>query len=398
MVTEEQKIAGYFSDIHLQPDSPQPYYLQLAEQLRNRICRYHLPPGTRLPDIKSLAAMLKVSTKTTNSAYNELLRDNVCIRRAKKGTFVAGKNQSATGIPRRKVCLLYHGIQMSLLEKDAIRAALHNGILHRCHNAGIDLIYLTGDSLETIDFYLKNLQIEVIGIFVLDKDSYPEGINIARVFPGLRVLFFNDTSWDFEQTPRNLFGIFHDDFSGGYMVGNAMCALKPAKLGVIAISQTSDVYRRRANGFMLACRENGYDTAKDITGIWGQDNFSALPEERLTQLQHYGKELAGKLFSREPLCQGIFVPNDFLACGVWDYLSENSLTGKVILSGYDNIYPELSLSRKFSTVSIDFVRMGEKAVEILLSGSDLSMKAVYLPPQLIWRNTENVISNREVMS
>ena len=89
MGIEEQKIAGYFSDIHLQPDSPTPYYLQLAEQLLNRICRYHLPPGTRLPDIKTLAAMLNVSIKTTNSAYNELLRDNVCIRRAQKGTFVA---------------------------------------------------------------------------------------------------------------------------------------------------------------------------------------------------------------------------------------------------------------------------------------------------------------------
>ncbi len=387
MGIEEQKIAGYFSDIHLQPDSPTPYYLQLAEQLRNRICRYHLPPGTRLPDIKSLAAKLNVSTKTTNSAYNELLRDNVCIRRAKKGTFVAGKAQLSTGISRRKVCLLYHGIQMSLLEKDAIRAALHNGILNSCHNAGIDLIYLTGDSLETIDFYQKNLQIEIIGIFVLDKDSYSEGINIARIFPGLRVLFFNDTSGDFDRTPRNLFGIFHDDFSGGYMVGNAMCSCKPAKIGVITISQTSDVYRRRVNGFLLACRENGYNTGTDIVRIWGEDNFSSLPEERLIQLQQYGRQLAGKLFSREAQCRGIFVPNDFLASGVWDYLCENSLNEKVILSGYDNIFPELSLSRKFSTVAIDFFRMGEKAVEILLSGSDLSMKAVYLPPQLIWRNT-----------
>ena len=218
---DNEKVAGYFSDIHLQPDSPTPYYLQLAEQLRSSICRHHLSPGTRLPDIKSLAAMLNVSTKTTNSAYNELLRDNVCIRRAKKGTFVAGKNQVLSGPVRRKVCLLYHGIQMSLLEKDTIRAALHRGIFNRCHNAGIDLIYLTGDSLETIDFYLKNIQIEIIGIFVLDKDSYAEGINIARIFPGLRVLFFNDTSGDFEQTPRNLFGIFHDDFSGGYRFGRA---------------------------------------------------------------------------------------------------------------------------------------------------------------------------------
>ena len=169
------------------------------------------------------------------------------------------------------------------------------------------------------------------------------------------------------------------------MVGNAMSSLKPEKIGIIALSQSSDVYRRRIDGFLLACSENGYDVKRDITEIWGSDNFSSSQEVRLQQLEGYGKELTARLFAKEPRCKGIFTTNDFLACGVWDYLNENAENSDVILSGYDNIYSELSLSRKFSTVSIDFFRMGTKAVEILLSGSDLSMKAIYLPPQLIWR-------------
>jgi GntR family transcriptional regulator len=68
---------------------PRPMYLQLMEQICQRIAVGDWPAGHELPSIRALAADVRVSVITVKRAYLELERQNVILTRQGKGSFVA---------------------------------------------------------------------------------------------------------------------------------------------------------------------------------------------------------------------------------------------------------------------------------------------------------------------
>lgn len=91
--------------IELDRQSPIPLYRQIAEQLRARITRGELVPGTRLPPERRLAAVLGVNRTTVVNAYRELAADGLIIGHVGRGTVVADpgrrydRAESAAGLP-----------------------------------------------------------------------------------------------------------------------------------------------------------------------------------------------------------------------------------------------------------------------------------------------------------
>nr|WP_297457614.1 GntR family transcriptional regulator [uncultured Halomonas sp.] len=73
------------------PKSPmfQPLYRQIKDLLLERIADGEWPPGTFIPSEAALAASYNVSVGTLRKALDELVVDNVVIRRQGKGTAVA---------------------------------------------------------------------------------------------------------------------------------------------------------------------------------------------------------------------------------------------------------------------------------------------------------------------
>lgn len=67
----------------------QPLYKQIKELLLERIASDEWPPGTFIPSEASLAASYDVSVGTLRKALNDLVAENVVIRRQGKGTAVA---------------------------------------------------------------------------------------------------------------------------------------------------------------------------------------------------------------------------------------------------------------------------------------------------------------------
>jgi len=356
-----------------------PMYQQLADQIRTRIRGAHLKPGFRLPDIRTLAELASVSIRTVNSAFDILLRERTCIRRPKAGTFVAGESKPSKS-QRKKVCMIYHKNSMKIVEGEAVRSQLHIGIQEKCQELGLSLIYFTGDPVEMIEFYKADKRLEILGIFLLDRASYEEGINLAKIYPDMRIVYFNDIQDNFEQTPRNFFGIFHDDFSGGYLVGNAVASIKPRCIGVVSQEQQSRTYEHRIAGFELALQENGYVGAKTL---WkNQSKYKRL--QTLDELQEMGRILTFELLQIHQEMDAVFAPNDFLAAGAVSAIGDFHAGHRIQVFGYDNIFPEISRQNNFSTVSIDFYRMGRRGIEVICSAIDIP-KSVYLPPTLIPR-------------
>ena len=83
-----------------QPDSPEfdfilsqavgrPMYLQIMDQVQQRVAVGDWAPGTKLPSIRELAVALHVSVITVKRAYLELERNGLIVTQQGKGSWVS---------------------------------------------------------------------------------------------------------------------------------------------------------------------------------------------------------------------------------------------------------------------------------------------------------------------
>ncbi len=98
----------------LDPAASQPPFEQLRCQIATRAASGDLPPGTRLPTVRALAAELGVAVNTVARAYRELEADGVVVTEGRRGTFLA----------------LVHGARPAATDaaKDYVHAARHLGL------------------------------------------------------------------------------------------------------------------------------------------------------------------------------------------------------------------------------------------------------------------------------
>jgi GntR family transcriptional regulator len=66
-----------------------PMYLQIIEQIKERIAVGDWPRGAEIPSIRQLAATLRVSVITIKRVYQELEREGVIITQQGKGSAVS---------------------------------------------------------------------------------------------------------------------------------------------------------------------------------------------------------------------------------------------------------------------------------------------------------------------
>ena len=79
------------SHVQLDEESKLPAYVQIRNQLRDRILHGDLPAGTRLPPERALAQSLGVSRTTVVSAYDELEADGLAKGYVGRGTIVVAE-------------------------------------------------------------------------------------------------------------------------------------------------------------------------------------------------------------------------------------------------------------------------------------------------------------------
>jgi DNA-binding transcriptional regulator YhcF (GntR family) len=73
----------------LDPAASEPPYEQLRRQIASRAASGDLPPGTRLPTVRALAAELGLAVNTVAKTYRALESDGVVRTEGRRGTFVA---------------------------------------------------------------------------------------------------------------------------------------------------------------------------------------------------------------------------------------------------------------------------------------------------------------------
>ncbi len=77
------------SDIVISQSDGRPMYLQIMEQVRQRVAVGEWAPGNEIPSIRQLAMDLRVSVITIKRAYLELEREGVILTQQGKGSIIA---------------------------------------------------------------------------------------------------------------------------------------------------------------------------------------------------------------------------------------------------------------------------------------------------------------------
>ena len=80
-----------------------PMYLQIMEQMKQRIAIGDWAAGQAIPSIRQLAADIGVSVITVKRAYLELEREGVIVTRQGKGCFVASDSDLGTRIREQEL-------------------------------------------------------------------------------------------------------------------------------------------------------------------------------------------------------------------------------------------------------------------------------------------------------
>lgn len=76
-------------ELRIDPNSRQPIYRQLTQQIREGVARGKLLPEERLLSVRELSKLLVVNPNTIARAYTELEREGVLSTRPGLGVFVA---------------------------------------------------------------------------------------------------------------------------------------------------------------------------------------------------------------------------------------------------------------------------------------------------------------------
>ncbi len=117
-----------YSGINISQTDARPMYLQIMEQIQQRIAAGDWAAGRELPSIRVLAADLKVSVITIKRAYLDLESEGVIVTRHGKGSFVADVNGLAGELQEEKLAehlATAAGIAVTLgLSEDELAARL----------------------------------------------------------------------------------------------------------------------------------------------------------------------------------------------------------------------------------------------------------------------------------
>ncbi|MGP7819468.1 MocR-like pyridoxine biosynthesis transcription factor PdxR [Niallia sp. 01092] len=153
----------------LQKETKSPLYMQVYEYYRKEILTGNIKEGTKLPSIRQLSEMLKVSKNTINEAYQQLLAEGYVESKQKKGFWALKLGDNVT-IPERNLKPLPIPLEQPTTEEHMIE--FEYGDIDLCH---FPLKAWKKNIAESID----SLEKEVM-LYGDKKGYYPLRVEISK--------------------------------------------------------------------------------------------------------------------------------------------------------------------------------------------------------------------------
>lgn len=356
--------------------SAKPVYIQLKDTLKEAIEDGRLKPLSQMPLVTQIAEDAGVSLRTADNALRELIKEGLCFRRPKKGTFVRGKNV----IQKQKVCGILGNIDPVSYP---LQTLLYCGIMEAAVRAG-HLALVIPSPLDddpdnspeaVIQRYDRSSEFEMVGVFIVDVSLYDEAVRLAERFPEKRFFYLNYQGEEFRRMPANMAAVVNDDFTGAYQLAEYIFSeYKPASVLVLTmpLRKWDITYQERCRGY----REASKEYSVEYSGVLEMKFCSSMNDQLNTAYQ-----TVKNYFKKGNMTDFIFCVNDLFAYGAKRAVEELGLQERVQISGYDCIHnlPDYSVP----SVKVCYTEMGKKGFEKMLK-EDVKMQTITkLPPEII---------------
>lgn len=355
-------------------NEPVPYYLQLANVLREEIKKGKYKIGNRLPTEAQLAQKWEISRITVRSALTELEKENLIYRIPSRGTFVNDlkkenpllklrrEKMESTKFANRTIGILVPCVTISLYP-GIVRGA-EDSVREKGYHISLGN-YDVSPEKETdyLSFFVKSRVKGVISApsYNSEPQAYLDFLKagIPLVLVDVRVpKVFADL-------------VSTDNIEGGRLATEILIQKKGKKIGFICGGLHSSSSQERLLGYRRALQDNGirYRTSLVKSGPFTSD---------------FGCQAASSLISSG--VDSIFAANENITLGVMEAVKESKKEIKVVSFDEPKIPPHLPHPIAFVTQPRQ--EIGRVAGQLLLErvkkgGANEPAKKICLAPKLI---------------
>ena len=355
-------------NIYNQPAGKIPVYIQLKNTILSDIKSGKYPEGTALPAVNVIADNAGVSIRTAYLAVQELIKDGVCFKRPKKGTFVG----ASANFIKHPVCAVWTQYNSDTPLEHPLSSVFYCGLLQGSAENNITPVLICDNPESVINRYKNSAEFDCKGVIVLDSDKFDETIELANKFPEQKFFFINYVMKKLNDLPPNMFAIVNDNYHGAYKMAEYIIAHDCNDVVMLSVKlQVEDrTYHNRLKGALTAFNDYFVNINKeDIIYI-----------ERGGQVQNAFLAITKLLRSgRRP--QAIFCVNDLIAEGACQALAAENVRN-VMVTGYDCLFPNISKQWKFPTMQVAYSQMVMKAIQLLKSNEKITEKIIRLQPEI----------------
>jgi DNA-binding LacI/PurR family transcriptional regulator len=243
--------------MHLSDSSPDPYYQQIKDALRDEIVSGRLKPGALVPDERSMAIALKVSRKTTRRALLELTEEGLLRRFRGRGTFVR-----ETVVPKkfqRNECICI-ACQFSPFE---IGSQYYSNIMQGIYQAATEMnLFVVFERIVTpYDQFIANVRRHqsAKGLILIGVGS-----DSASIAP-LKRLEMPIVTIDCHEGEQQHFDLVsHESEAAVYSAVRYLQQLGHIDIAFMQAEQLSSITQRRYDGYSRALREQNQQVRQQL--------------------------------------------------------------------------------------------------------------------------------------
>lgn len=345
-----------------------PIYMQLKNMLLSDIKNGKYPENSALPAVNIIADNAGCSVRTAYLAVQELIKDGVCFKRPKKGTYVG----NPANLAKHPVCAVWTEFNAESPFEYPLSSIFYCGLLQGCADYNITPVLISDNPESVIKRYARSREFDFKGVIVLDEKKFEATVELAKKFPDKKFFFINYVTKNMDDIPPNMTAIVNDNYCGAYKMTEHIIAkgLKDIVLFSVKLRFSDRTYHDRMLGALAAAEEYKTDIKKN-------DIFQFESPEQSKKA--YLETLKIIRSGRRP--QAIFCTNDLLAEGVCQALATENIDN-ILVTGYDFLYPNISQKWGFPTMHVPYTKMVKEALRRLNSDEEIFEKIIKLQPTL----------------
>jgi DNA-binding LacI/PurR family transcriptional regulator len=359
--------------------NPKPLYEQIEIDIKEKIKRGELTPGTQISSQNELVKKYHVSMITVKKAISNLVAAGVLFSRQGKGTFVAESKVRKVDFSAHKTI----GVVLRDLKHPFFAQIIHS-IEERTSELGYNfLLSSSSNSLEKEEAQInrfRKLNVDAIIIASLSM-QYIATDYIRKLhnenFPYIMVSYIHDPDYWY---------VGSDHEYGGYIATEHLIKLGHRSIGYLHAGRGNLLSEVRKNGYYRALTE--YDLQYDSRLVYylGEENF-----EQYSDRYQQGFDFCGRFLEFDEKPSALFIYSDLVALGFIQAANEKGLKipDDVAIVGNDDIPVASFASVPLTTIHQPSDKIGRLAVDILrkrIENKDVGNRTI-LKPALIIRDS-----------